>query len=434
MWKRGDLMKSQFVLVSFCNNPELTVSPVLCVKIPASGQDVFEYAPMNLGFPGLINHATGLTTADKMILVAFHSEGRFYISGLDQNDLTPVFYQHLPEVRDIHSILASDNCLYVVSTGTDEVLAYDILANRLENPRVIWYASMEKKDTHHLNSIVENQGDLFISAFGPKSENLWASAPNGYIHNITSDSRVKDDIYHPHSLSVRNKQLYFCESHMGTFCSLDKPIFKLPGYSRGVGWLSDDKVCVTTSIGRTVSRSTGQIGNPGDPGESAGQCGLTVKKIKNDRLLTVDFSWFGPEIYDVLVLSSQQLNLFELAIMAQKAERRILQLVIKEKSHLEQEKTQLVQEKTQLVQEKTQLVQEKTQLEQEKTQLVQEKTQLEQEKTQLVQEKVQLDQAVAEKNNKVLALSKQIFDIYQSRSWRWTEPIRKFFGMFRRMK
>jgi hypothetical protein len=389
-------MKSQFVLVSFCNNPEVTVSPVLCVKIPAAGQDVFEYAPVNLGYPDLINHATGLTISDEIILVAFHSEGQFYIAGLDQNNLAPVFYQYLPEVRDIHSILASDNCLYVVSTGTDEVLAYDILKNRLENPRIIWYASMEKKDTHHVNSIVENQGELFISAFGPKAENLWASAPNGYVHNITNDRRVKDGIYHPHSLSARNGQLYYCESHMGTFCSLDKPILKLPGYSRGVGWLSDDKVCVTTSIGRKVSRSTGQIGNPGDPGEAAGQCGLTVKNIKNEQLLTVDFSWFGPEIYDVLVLNDQKLNLFELAIMAQKAERRALQSV---KSQLEQEKVQFEQEKAQLVQEKTQLV-----------------------------------QVVSEKEDKVLTLSEQILEIYQSRSWRWTEPLRKLFSILHRMK
>jgi hypothetical protein len=418
--KRAGLMKSQFVLVSFCNNPELTVSPVLCVKIPATGQDIFEYAPVNLGYPDLINHATGLTISGQIILVAFHSEGRFYIAGLDQNNLAPVFYQYLPEVRDIHSILASDNCLYVVSTGTDEVLAYDILKNRLESPRVIWHASMEKKDTHHINSIVENQGELFISAFGPKAENLWASAPNGYVHNITRNSRVKDGIYHPHSLSARNGQLYYCESHMGTFCSLDKPILKLPGYSRGVGWLSDDKVCVTTSIGRKVSRSTGQIGNPGDPGEAAGQCGLTVKNIKNEQLLTVDFSWFGPEIYDVLVLNDQQLNLFELAVTAQKAERRALQSVIKEK--------------IQLVQEKVQFEREKVKLEQEKTQLVQEKTQLEQEKTQLVLEKMQLEQVVTEKDTKVLALSTQILEIYRSRSWRWTEPLRKFFGMIHRIK
>jgi hypothetical protein len=376
-------MSSQFVLISFCNNPESTTSPILCVKVPGAESDVLEYSPVFLGYSGLINHATGLTTTNETVFVSFHSDGKFYIAGLRKHDLLPTFYQELPEVKDVHSILAWNDHLYVVSTGTDEILVYYILGDKLSQAQVVWRASSEQKDTHHVNSIVENNGELFVSAFGPKTAELWASAPNGYIQNITQDSRVKEEIYHPHSLSARNGQLYYCESHRGTFCSLDNQISQLSGYSRGVSWLSDERVCITTSIGRKVSRSTGQVGNPADPGEPLGQCSLIVQDVESSKMLEmVDFSWFGPEIYDVLVLSDQQIDLLKLATIAQRAERDALQPLLNENSRM----------------------------------------------TQVITENEQAIEALkAEKKQ----ITKTLHGIYQSRSWRWTEPLRKINERFR---
>ena len=269
------------------------------------------------------------------MLVAFNAAGQFYIAGLQIRDLAPVFYQNLPDAKDIHSILAWNERLYIVSTGTDEVLAYDILHNKLGNPQVIWRASLKHKDTHHVNSIVENNGELFISAFGPKSGELWSSALNGYIQNITNDRQVKSGIYHPHSLSARNGQFYYCESYKGTFCSLDNQLLQLSGYARGISWLSDEKVCVTTSIGRKISRSTGLIGNPADPGEPEGNCTLTIKDITNGETSTeMDFSWFGPEIYDVLIFSNQELDLLKLANTSQMSERQAIQSSMKREQTL----------------------------------------------------------------------------------------------------
>ncbi|MGE5251239.1 MAG: DUF4915 domain-containing protein, partial [Bacteroidota bacterium] len=227
----------------------------------------------------------------------------FHIAVLREADLSPLFFQHTPQVGDPHSILASGDCLYVVSTATDEVLSFDITDTALLNPRVVWKASDAGIDTHHVNSIVEKDGDLMVSAFGPKAGDLWSTAANGYIHNISLDRRIKEGIYHPHTLSVHDDQIYYCESHRGWFCSLEGPVFQLNGYSRGISWCSDDLVCVGTSIGRKVSKSTGLLANPADPGEEIGQCAVTLRACATgDLLYQRDLSWFGPEIYDVLLL------------------------------------------------------------------------------------------------------------------------------------
>jgi hypothetical protein len=326
-------MDSQFVLASFCNNPESTTSPVLCAKVSLSHLNTLEYAPVSLGFPGLINSVTGLAKGHKKIFVFFVSQAKSYVSVLRESDLIPLFYQGLPEIKDGHSLTVFGQQLYIVSTGTDEVLRYDISENALENPRIAWRASEAGRDTHHINSIVEKDDDLLISAFGPKTGQLWATASNGYIHNITRNIRVKEGVHHPHSLSVRGGKLYYADSQRNTFCSIDDEVlFTLNGYTRGIVWLSDDVICAATSIGRKISKSTGLINNPSDPGEPAGECGLLLGSISKKKIFRKkDLSWFGPEVYDVLLLEKSQIDLLMLANVSQVKERQAIQTLISEK-------------------------------------------------------------------------------------------------------
>lgn len=329
-------MKQKIALVSFCNNPSASASPLLGIKISENNTLSNEFSPINLGFPGTSSHATGLTSSDEFIFIAFHSEGIFYISALARNNLLPVFQQPLPEAKDIHSLLAWRKSLYVVSTGTDQVLSYDILSHGLTNPTVVWQASKENRDTHHINSIALHNNELFISAFGPKTGSLWSSAKDGYIHNITKDSRLKEGIFHPHSLSTNNQKIYYCESYTSSFCSLDDKIFTLPGYTRGVNWLSPDQICIATSIGRKVSRSTGLVGNPGDPGEAHGLCGITIRNISNnENVSSLDLSWFGPETYDILLLENPAIDLQQMAIKSYISER----IIVNEKQQILQNLT-----------------------------------------------------------------------------------------------
>jgi hypothetical protein len=135
---------------------------------------------------------------------------------------------------------------------------------------------------------------------------------------------LHDGVYHPHTLSVRNGEFYFCESHEGAFRSVEKVLFKFNGYARGVEWLSDQLVCVATSIGRKVSKSTGLFSSPADQGQTAGQCMLTINNIDSGKTeQQLDLSWFGPEMYDVILLSGQY-DLLEFSRHAHLAERNAL--------------------------------------------------------------------------------------------------------------
>jgi hypothetical protein len=93
------------------------------------------------------------------------------------------------------------------------VFRYDLGPPGLSNPIVVWQASNFETDTHHINSIAEWQGNLIISAFGPKFGTLWSSAFDGYIHDISRDRCVKTGIYHPHSLAALGDRLYYIESY-----------------------------------------------------------------------------------------------------------------------------------------------------------------------------------------------------------------------------
>ena len=319
----------QFVLLSLCNLAVMTTSPLVCVQFPDDLKDgLISFAPVSLGYPDLIFTSTGLTSFKGKIFVLFLPRGGpYHIAALNEDDLWPLYYQKLPEVKDGHSILAFDNYLYVVSTGTDEIICYEIKEKSLENPKVVWQASDKKTDTHHINSIAERNGEILISAFGPKSGQLWTSSSNGYIYNITTNSSVASGIHHPHSISVNNGNIYYSNSHRNSFCVVGQTtsIFDLDGYTRGVSWLSNDLACVATSIGRKISKSTGLIANPADPGESAGKCSLFVGKVLENKIIReVDVSSFGTEIYDILTLQGHQYDLLTLSNNSQKVGQQVI--------------------------------------------------------------------------------------------------------------
>ena len=304
-------MEFRYMLVSFCNLTSPTIHPVLCLRIPRDLKNPIDYAPITLGYPEPVRDARGLASNGQKIFILFsrfiasENENKYYLAILRQHDLSPLSYQELTEVKDGHSIFATKKNIYVLSTGTDQVLRYDILEDGVHNSQVIWRASDAQIDTHHINSIIEMNGELFISAFGPKTGILWSSASNGYIYNVSRQTFVKEGIYHPHSLSERNGNLYYCESSRQLFCSLDTSLFEMDGYTRGGAWLSDELVCITSSIGRRVSKSTGLVANPSDPGDVAGRSSLVIGNVNTRKVIVeVDLSWMGPEVYDVLSLDS----------------------------------------------------------------------------------------------------------------------------------
>jgi hypothetical protein len=285
------------ILLSFCNLPTPLRTGILRLDL-----DSEEAAEVELGSEANVESCTGLSADGNRIYALFLSDGIYLIGALSRNDLQPVFRQPLPEIKDGHSILAKEEYLYVVSTGTDEIFRYDLGPKGVSNPVVIWRASDTTTDTHHVNSITGWDGNLVISAFGPKFGTLWSSAFDGYIHDISRNRSIKGGIYHPHSLAVHRNRLYYFESYRKLLWCLEGPVSGLDAYSRGVCWASEHLVCVGSSVGRRFSRSTG-LANPADPGELAGSCGIRLSDIRLGRTVKeINLQWFGPEIYDVIIL------------------------------------------------------------------------------------------------------------------------------------
>ncbi|MEW2514695.1 DUF4915 domain-containing protein [Streptomyces sp. NPDC046870] len=261
--------------------------------------------PVPIDPDGEVAWATGLATSGDRVFVLYCVNREFRVSVLSLESLELLSSHRLPEVRDGHSLLHHDGALLVVSSGTDEVLAYDDRPEGLVPRGAVWRASAEGRDTHHLNSLARHGNSVLVSGFGPRASKLWASAENGYVRDITRDEVVVKDVYHPHTVSVHDGELYWCESHHARVVSRSGRTAGTDGYPRGLGWLAPQLACVGTSQGRKVSKSTGQVANPSDPGMPRGRCGLTIADLAAGRTLGfIDLGALGPEIYDVLPLPS----------------------------------------------------------------------------------------------------------------------------------
>lgn len=290
------------LLIAFCNLSAPRDSGVLLYDVD-SGKTQW----VNMGFSKLISSCTGLWVDDKFIFSLFQAEGISNISVINKGSLKPVFCQTLEEVKDGHSICVLGNKLYVVSTGSDEVLRYEFTGKKVLKPEVFWKASDEKKDTHHLNSIIPFKKEIYVSGFGSKEGELWDTAIHGYIINISANKCVKKGIYHPHTLAVLDDKVFYCESSTQTFYSIDETIkFSLDGYTRGICFIDNKTVAIGTSIGRKSSKSTGIVHNPADPGVKAGTCAITFFNIESGSSWKRDLSQYSSEIYDISIFGEKQ--------------------------------------------------------------------------------------------------------------------------------
>lgn len=289
------------VLASLCNMPQSHTSGLVLADL-ATGESRL----LDMGLPEIIKTCTGLAQwGGRVYAMGVTAEGVHYLTALASDTFAILFTCQLAGLRDAHSILADREALYVVSTGTDSVIRYDLLPDGLSNPVVAWQATSEGRDTHHVNSIALWNGDVVISAFGPKTGATWSTAAAGYIHNLTQNRRVAENIYQPHSLCASNGDLYYCESARGRIYSVSGGCLEVGGYLRGLAFSATGQFVVGTSAARKISKSSGIVNNPADPGEPSGTCTLAAYAVNAGKPLKqaeLGLASLGSEIYDVLVL------------------------------------------------------------------------------------------------------------------------------------
>jgi hypothetical protein len=291
------------ILVSFVNAfPE---RPALCLL------DAATFAVRVVPVPGDRNCFTGvrgLWLSDRYLYLA-----RQEVMGLthpalfifDRSNFHLLGQYSFRLTGDIHSLWASSNeMLYAVSTGTDEVLKLEMRGPEVVSESVIWRPEPAgpRSDMHHLNAICGWNGDLLVSGFGKKPEIKWTSASDGFVFTITRGERMAGAIQNPHSLLPLGETFVYCESKTQMIRMFnDSRRQQLPGYTRGL-CLAGDKLFVGTSVGRKASRTTGMMNSATlGGGPLAGRCTVSRLSIDNFEIEeTVDLGSYGREIYDLL--------------------------------------------------------------------------------------------------------------------------------------
>ncbi|MCA1597009.1 MAG: TIGR03032 family protein, partial [Chloroflexi bacterium] len=228
---------------------------------------------------------------------------------LDRKDLSLLNCHWLEGARDAHSLCLHNGSVFLVSTGTDEVIRLKMNGPEVAAADVFWRPdpAAEKADLHHLNSICSWQGDLYVSGFGEKTGERWASARGGFVLNISAGYSVATGLFHPHSLLPTEDGIAFCESPAGAVRLSGGPVLQsLPGYIRGL-CRSEGRLFVGASACRHRSRSAGVILAPearlssGEGTDHRGGC--AVYRLAEESLeveQTISLETFGDEIYDLL--------------------------------------------------------------------------------------------------------------------------------------
>jgi hypothetical protein len=216
-----------------------------------------------------------------------------------------------------HDIEWDGDKLLVASTGNDSIYAIilDEETGKVTREYRVYEHYDGKHDMYHLNSIaIGNAGCVYFSVFGKREKvGKWGLMEHGRILKMWKDKNgelilsdltqsSKETYFHPHSLTMVDGDLYFCESHRFVFRSLYAPLqaFRCDGYTRGIAY--DDKYFyVGISASRNISRSDG---TPNEDAIQDVRAGFCVISRNTDDYYKVDLSEYGiSEIYDLEVLN-----------------------------------------------------------------------------------------------------------------------------------
>jgi hypothetical protein len=230
---------------------------------------------------------------------------------LDRHDLRVVNHHVFEKIADVHSFLMSEDerTLFVVSTGTDEVIAIELDGATVLQERVVWRpaTATDRVDNHHLNSIIKYKGDILVSGFGLRTiADDWNSAQDGFVCNISTGDYILRGLQQPHSLAIIDGELACCESKGKRILYLkDNQVecwHDVGGYSRGLCELSGS-VFVGTSARRQRSKSTGKLNKP----TQSDDVGCTISRFDADgKFAMLQLDELAQEIYEMIPIAGTE--------------------------------------------------------------------------------------------------------------------------------
>lgn len=201
-------------------------------------------------------------------------------------------------VRDVHSLLWYDG-LYAVSTGNNAVyrIEFTPLFQSMHEHLIRQFIESDR-DEIHLNSVSICNDRLVVTHFGLKDEEqTWRDIQKGTAVFVDNDEVHAENLWHPHTLTLINEQLCWCESLRGTATIGKVGSIDVGGYARGL-CASDRFYFVGTSRGRTKSKSTGKTVDPVK--SEASIC--VVDRDNLDIINRVNMGHIASEIYDLVVI------------------------------------------------------------------------------------------------------------------------------------
>ncbi len=288
------------LLISICNKA-VDPQPTCLLRMDAVTQH-YEWVDIGLGGDRAVS-GVGICGDESRIfhLSAIETTLATRLSVLDRATLQVLAVQSLPEIQDPHSICRRGDEVFIASTGTDEVISYQLVGNELANPRTYWSPTNSRADTHHINSVAVADGDILCSAFGGGgAETSWRTTTEGYIYNIDRDAVVKDGLGQPHTVCPYRDELLFCNSRTGTVETTTTILAYLAGYSRGLA-VGPSTIYAGSSFARRSKTAGDVFLNPSDEGPLRSRCALVQLPTDEDLRVEVGMTGLGYEIYDILV-------------------------------------------------------------------------------------------------------------------------------------
>jgi hypothetical protein len=329
------------ILLSFCNTVETSVFyqrlglSQLAVLDTRKDKIYFIKLPQYLDHNGI----TGITIDKDYVYAVTQARENPYILKFSGSDLTYLKSGVLEEVRDAHSLTENKGILYICSTGSNSVEMYD--ADSLNYKGTFWqHPDTDKNgDEVHLNGIIINGNDLWVSCFGKKRGKYWTTAASGYIINTSNNKKIYK-VTHPHSINSYKSEIYYCESTKGSVLVNARQLIKFPHtYVRGLS-LYGTQMLIGISSGRKKSRSTGDLNNPIGEGRYIAKSGLCILDTKNKRKSYYSLIRFGREIYDVVVIPGMKLKNYNGAYDLMKshnlADSPLVSILFEQKLNLEE--------------------------------------------------------------------------------------------------
>jgi hypothetical protein len=193
---------------------------------------------------------------------------------------------------DFHDILVHEDQLYLVSTGTNEVIVLDQQANEIKR-----HAYPGNNDSWHINCLGLWDGKVVLSAFG-EFESLRGyknhSLQQGFLIDIESGVKVWEGLSQPHTPAQYRGKYFICNSEAKQVLVKDADgnitSLQFDGYTRGLAF-GDHHMYVGLSQSRNIA--------PGSPTDAFARI-VAIDSLSFEKCAEIALPF--SEIYDLRII------------------------------------------------------------------------------------------------------------------------------------